>query len=634
MKRQKRVRWIYGLITAVIVIASIVTMSTSQVYADPVNESSTIEDNSQEITDIVFVGDYVAAGMNQIAGGDESEVWITEDDKGLTWFKEKTSEIKTGQNTAVIITLGFNEVSTTSRAKDYVTYINSIASEWAEDGTHVYYNLVIPVDEEKYGSKINTKIEEWNETMKSGLSEDVTCIDAVFAVKDQYETKNDGYHFTPDVYKALYDYDLHSVGVLTPEEKKELEAENSKPKASVTTNGWGIDKDGYRVFYDEKQNVVVGWREIEGGKYCFDSEGHYLTGLQNVDNKTYFFNSIGLMRTGICKIDDEGHYSIFGEDGAMLSGWQDYKGGRYYINSDGWCLTGWWTIGTRVYYFKEDCSVARGITMIGEDIYYFDDDGAVLVGWQEIDGRKYYFLDGGKMAVGKTQIGDNTYYFDNTGIYITGWNAESDGVRYYDENGIMATGLKTIKDKHYYFSSDGLMQTGWYDFESGRCYFTETGTMAVGEAEIDGDFYYFDENGYMQTGIVSYPDGSGRFYDDSGKMKTGWQELDGKKYYITEEGKVATGCKMIDGKICLFSSDGSVKFSLSVHLLRFLILLFIVGGFAIYLKKHPEKLVVILEWVTKKLGGDNEPEVKEGKESDKKPQDAEYDDDDEEVIED
>ena len=63
----------------------------------------------------------------------------------------------------------------------------------------------------------------------------------------------------------------------------------------------------------------------------------------------------------------------------------------------------------------------------------------------------------------------------------------------------------------------------------------------------------------IKIGWKKTSDGIYNYYDDNGKMLTGWQEIDSKKYYLNEDGRMQTGWfKGSDGKWYYFNEDGSM----------------------------------------------------------------------------
>ena len=617
-------------------------VAPTTVYAEPNSITKTEAKNNgtvdtSNVETITFFGDDCGVGLEVASGNDSTKSWYCERGKGLTWLKSQIDSCKGithSKKTAVVIATGFNECSNTLKAKDYADYINQKADEFNEKvAVPFYYVNVTPVDEHKYGTSLNSKIEAWNEYMRNNLNKKVIYIDAYSLVSKNLQTKNDGYHLTEDEYRVIYEQVVHTIGLKTAEEIAQDRIKEANANKEVkAVNGWGIDKQGEPVYYDGEQKIVTGWYEIEGGKYYFDQYGHCLKGLQEIDGKIYFFNSIGLMSRGLVKIDN-GKYSVFGEDGARLDKWQEYGGEKYYINKDGVCLSGWWTIGTRTYYFEEDGAVATGLTRVDGKTYYFDEDGGVRVGWQTIDGKKYYFEDGGVMAIGKYELDGAHYYFFEEGGMATGWNTENDGVRYYSSDGVMVTGFQKIDGEGYFFEEGGLMKTGWYEFKDGKRFFDSTGKMAKGIHKVSGETYYFDrETGYMQTGWIKI-DGEQTYFGKDGKIGAGWQKIDGKEYFLDKDGHITTDIANISGKIYFFNKSGAVMFVLPIWMIVILIL----AGFARYgfyvVKKNPELKEKIMNKIRELSSSDDSQKENENP---TKKADAPniYGDDDDEVIED
>lgn len=90
----------------------------------------------------------------------------------------------------------------------------------------------------------------------------------------------------------------------------------------------------------------------------------------------------------------------------------------------------------------------------------------------------------------------------------------------------------------FYMNGDGLASTGWLT-KAGLSYYLaqDTGRMVTGWQEVDSRQYYFNGSGAMVTGWVS-DDGSWYYMDADGVMKTGWLEVGGKKYFLEDLGVV------------------------------------------------------------------------------------------------
>ena len=83
----------------------------------------------------------------------------------------------------------------------------------------------------------------------------------------------------------------------------------------------------------------------------------------------------------------------------------------------------------------------------------------------------------------------------------------------------------------------------------------------TGWVEEDGQYYYYNDRGRMVTGWLVRADGSYYLMDD-GVRAAGWQKIDGKNYYFDEYGLMCTGWKEINGVRYLLGSDGAQCFGL------------------------------------------------------------------------
>lgn len=161
-------------------------------------------------------------------------------------------------------------------------------------------------------------------------------------------------------------------------------------------------------------------------------------------------------------------------------------------------------------YYLPDGSVATGYQIIDGVPYYLDAEGAPLSGWQELDGKRCYFRQDGSQVFGWLSLDGQRYYLDDNGI---------------------AVGPRVIDEKTYLFDSTGLL---------GR-----------GLTEADGVTYLADAQGHPQSGWFA-----SRYFDENGRMVTGWVTIGSFRHYFQENGAPATGETEIDGKILYFASNG------------------------------------------------------------------------------
>lgn len=569
-------------------------------------------DNDPEYN-AVFIGDENVLELSSI-NKDEKNYFYGEDRKGLTWLKENNENQmrKAQKGSNLFYMIGFNEVQNTYQAESYANYLNEVAKANSEkNDINIYYVSVLPANEDKYKSPINQKIDAWNKVMNEKLSADVKYIDVNSVLKKNgYDTLNNGYLPNEENSQKILDFLLKQAGLLTYAEK--VEASKPKPKEIVTKNGWGTDKEGKRVYYNENKKILKsGMFEIDGAKYLMDDNGHYKTGLQKFEGYNYYFNSVGVMKSGWVKDNDK--WMLFAEKGPQLFGWQSYGDDDYYIGKDGSRLTGWWNLGTTLHYFDENGRAGKGITRVEGDTYYFVNKGVVKVGWIEEGGNNYYFGEGGPMVTGKQSIGGSTYFFSDDGKMYKGFNQEKDGIRYYGEDGSMVTGFVTIDGVEYKFDDGGLMETGYVKNSKGETkYFTKDGKLANGVVDVDGVKTLFKDG--EKTGGWHEYSGKKYYFDDNGEMVTkSWRTIDGKEYYFDENGEFLTGKHKFDGYRYKFDDNGVLISKTRTIILPLIIILILLAGGAVFAVFNKELVYDLLGDLIEKLGGDKQSKVKTNK---------------------
>lgn len=554
------------------------------------NVSSVFADSPQKA---VFIGDDTLEGLSAITKDSQRFSYLYEKRKGLTWVKGHEKELLKAakQGDAIIFSVGLSEVSSLSKVASYTEYFNKFAKDHGKK-YRLYVKSIDPVDETKYGVKINNKIVQWNEKIKVSLNDKISYIDSYGMLIPSFTTLSNGYYYDGATSQRLFDFILKSIGMPSDAELRAQEA-NSKDYTESGQNTWGRDKAGERVYYDENGNIVKSTlKDIDGATYFFDKDGHYVKGLHEFEGYTSFFNEVGIMaKGGTAKVDKE-HLMLFDNNGhQMKDKWQELNGKKYYIDNDGYALTGWWTLGTTDYYFTEDGSVAKGIVAIKNDLYWFNEDGSARVGWYEENGNKYYFGDGGKMVRGLKEINGKYYHFKDDGSMSTGWVKTDDGKFYFDtETGEAAVGKKEIDGKIYFFTKKGQLKLGWVDVDGDKYYYKEDGTVYTGKTKIGNHFYFFDSEGKALSGWQ----GKGkerRFYKkDTFEMATGWLSADGKRYYFKEDGSIYNGLKKVDGAYHLFNSEGASIFSLPALLVNLVIFIIVVAGLSFGYIKNKVKV--------------------------------------------
>ncbi|MBR2787049.1 MAG: InlB B-repeat-containing protein, partial [Clostridia bacterium] len=164
--------------------------------------------------------------------------------------------------------------------------------------------------------------------------------------------------------------------------------------------------------------------------------------------------------------------------------------------------------------------------------------------------------------------------------------------------GVMRTGWQTVNNKTYYLNPStsgnkvkGEALTGWQQIQRSGTnywyYFDGTGKMKTGWQQINGAWYYLAEEadmftdfkykGAMVKGLktVPYENKNYKYYfDDSGAMKTGWIKVGNYWYYFATSasefsgfntGSAVTGIKTINGKTYCFNNKSQMATNTNVN---------------------------------------------------------------------
>ena len=249
-------------------------------------------------------------------------------------------------------------------------------------------------------------------------------------------------------------------------------------------------------------------------------------------------------------------------------GWIDVAGLRFHMNPAalGRMDTGWFTDETGVYYLNQGTGHALvGQNIIDNAGYMFDEKGAMLSGWQNVNGLRYYYnpLDGNRMHTG--WLADETgmhYLIPEGGYMATGAVAIEDKIYLFSPEGNMQVGWQDVEGLRFYYSpQDGALVTGWFTDETGRYYLTPLGGyMVTGLQAVEDQLYYFNEEGQMQLGLQNIQ--GLNFYFDllTGAMTTGWiLTPSGSLYFSEVDGHMLMNeIAMVDGMPRCFAEDGTM----------------------------------------------------------------------------
>ena len=314
--------------------------------------------------------------------------------------------------------------------------------------------------------------------------------------------------------------------------------------------------------------VKTGWAK-ESGKWYFYKDGVKATGWQEWDGKRYYLNSDGTMKANEWMIDSDGSIYYFrswggaykncnavingrsytfdadskmqgsqwivkggnwylAKDGKIATGWQEWQGSKYYLNSDGTMRSNEWRLDDsgKIRYLcgwggaYKNCWYTSG----GKKYYLHDNSAAYQNEWLKADGKWYYFQSDSTMA---TNTWIDNYYVDASGVWIPNkekptdkwitsgnrkWYRHADGS--YTKND-----WELINGKYYRFDEEGWMVTGWKKINGIWYYMDKITGERYGEGWhwIDGNCYYMNANGEMavDTWIDGYyVDASGKWIKD------------------------------------------------------------------------------------------------------------------------
>lgn len=129
------------------------------------------------------------------------------------------------------------------------------------------------------------------------------------------------------------------------------------------------------------------------------------------------------------------------QEPAVLTGWQNIGGYRYYYDNDGKPLTGLQTIEDKTYLFNDKGQLGYGFLYLGDNVVsYFDPiTGSQLTGKQFIHGSWRNIDEQTGLNYGLTKVSEsgktNTYYYDNyDGGLHTGQQYVNNSWHFFDED--------------------------------------------------------------------------------------------------------------------------------------------------------------------------------------------------------
>lgn len=307
---------------------------------------------------------------------------------------------------------------------------------------------------------------------------------------------------------------------------------NAKKIATVTMTGAvllaaPIAMNAAPVLSAQTVNAAVktGWVK-ESGKWYFYNDGVKTTGWQEWDGKRYYLNSDGTMKANEWMIDADGSIYYFRSWGGA------YKSCNVVING-------------RSYTFGADSKMQGSQWIVKGGNWYLTKDGKIATGWQEWQGSKYYLNSDGTMRSNEWRLDDSgkIRYLCSWGGAYKNRSAKINGRSYTFNSNADVTNTQWITmDGIWKLAKDGQIATGWQTWENNLYYLNSDGSMKANEAFIDGGKLYFFRSWGGAYKNCWYTSGGKKYYlhDNSAAYQNEWLKADGKWYYFQSDSTMAT----------------------------------------------------------------------------------------------
>ena len=270
--------------------------------------------------------------------------------------------------------------------------------------------------------------------------------------------------------------------------------------------------------------VKTGWVK-ESGKWYFYKDGAKATGWQEWDGKRYYLNSDGTMKANEWMIDADGSIYYFRSWGGA------YKSCNVVING-------------RSYTFGADSKMQGSQWIVKGGNWYLTKDGKIATGWQEWQGSKYYLNSDGTMRSNEWRLDDTgkIRYLCSWGGAYKNRSAKINGRSYTFNNNADVTNTQWIAmDGTWKLAKDGRIATGWQTWENNLYYLNSDGSMKANEAFTDGGKLYFFRSWGGAYKNCWYTSNGKKYYlhDNSAAYQNEWLKADGKWYYFQSDSTMA-----------------------------------------------------------------------------------------------
>ena len=271
--------------------------------------------------------------------------------------------------------------------------------------------------------------------------------------------------------------------------------------------------------------VKTGWVK-ESGKWYFYKDGAKATGWQEWDGKRYYLNSDGTMKANEWMIDADGSIYYFRSWGGA------YKSCNVVING-------------RNYTFGADSKMQGSQWIVKNGNWYLAQNGKLATGWQEWQGSKYYLNSDGTMRSNEWRLDDSgkIRYLCSWGGAYKNRSAKINGRSYTFNSNADVTNTQWISlDGTWKLAKDGRIATGWQTWQSNLYYLNSDGSMKANEAFTDGGKLYFFRSWGGAYKNCWYTSGGKKYYlhDNSAAYQNEWLKADGKWYYFQSDSTMAT----------------------------------------------------------------------------------------------
>ena len=258
--------------------------------------------------------------------------------------------------------------------------------------------------------------------------------------------------------------------------------------------------------------VKTGWVK-ESGKWYFYKDGAKATGWQEWDGKRYYLNSDGTMKANEWMIDSDGSIYYFRSWGGA------YKSCNVVING-------------RSYTFGADSKMQGSQWIVKGGNWYLAKDGKIATGWQEWQGSKYYLNSDGTMRSNEWRLDDSgkIRYLCSWGGAYKNRSAKINGRSYTFNSNADVTNTQWIAmGGTWKLAKDGRIATGWQTWENNLYYLNSDGSMKANEAFTDGGKLYFFRSWGGAYKNCWYTSGGKKYYlhDNSAAYQNEWLKADG-----------------------------------------------------------------------------------------------------------